>query len=254
MERLDVPRSTFWPYDVFGYLLPGLSLLAAGAFGNDYIAARVGDRWQSGSVADLALVIGGAYVLGHIVAALSSWLIERVALRSVWGYPTHFMFGGTPRPADSALQRLRILVINAMSPGYTRPYSGAFVQAFDEIFAAALGSSHLNPPLDDHDRFWLAWEYISLRHAAAYRRATHFLELYGFSRNTSMAFLLCAFVPAVPGWKHPMSAGLWVALATLIGWLLLCNYVKLLRRMNDEVYRGFVVAARLTHLESKEAL
>ena len=95
---------------------------------------------------------------------------------------------------------------------------------------------------DEHDRFWLAWEYISLHHSTGYRRATHFLELYGFSRNTSVSFLLLCLLPLIRDWHINYNTQSWVGFSLSAAFFLFLNYVKLLRRMNDEVYRAFVVA------------
>lgn len=192
------------------------------------------------------------YVTGHVIAALASLIMERWILRKCWGYPTHFMFKahsgeGCTQEDDSSGEhpRKRDRVIEILAPGYTRSYSDGFIALFDQMLGR-LVRSESSKPLDGlHDRFWLSWEYISLRHPAAYRRATHFLELYGFSRNSSMALLLSSLIPVLPGWGAPVQWWAWCLVCLGSGIALWANYVKLLRRMNDEVFRGFAVAASL---------
>jgi hypothetical protein len=74
----------FSDYDVFGYVASGLAALAFWdlAFGTSYV---VGAQW---TVASGALTIGGAYMLGQILASPSSWLIERRFVRKVLGSPS----------------------------------------------------------------------------------------------------------------------------------------------------------------------
>ena len=111
-------------------------------------------------------------------------------------------------------------------------------EALERIFDKAIQ--------DEHDRFWLSWEYVTLHHPVAYKRSNHFLELYGFSRNSAMSFLIVALMPLslpwMSSWSPPINAIAWSGLSMLAGLILFSNYIKLFRRMNDEVYRGLVTA------------
>lgn len=236
MKEETNPKTYFWAYDIFGYLLPGLLVLVGFAKGNQWIHDNLSTHWNSLNVLNVIVLIGAAYVVGHIVAALSSYALERLVLRWTLGYPTARMFSGT--------LRWRWYLLKVLFPGYFRAYSEAFQRKFDQCFEDRFGMI----PGDHHDRFWLAWSYISLHHAPAFRRATHFLELYGFSRNMSMGFLLVAFNPWLPSWRSPIPATCWVLISLLSAWFMFVNYTKLLRRLNDEVYRGFVVCS----LEKRE--
>lgn len=90
--------------------------------------------------------------------------------------------------------------------------------------------------------FWISFSYISLHHPIAYKRATHFLELYGFSRNMSMSFVFISLLPIFPHWNNDFIAS-WIlsTVSLFIAFILFVNYTKLLRRLNDEVFRGFYV-------------
>lgn len=236
----SVPTLTgFWAYDLFGYLLPGtLVLAAAGKFnrvGHDLIAGR----WNSGRIQDVALLIGLAYVLGHLVAALSSLFLEKLLLRKVLGYPTSRMFPAPATTTPGKVRKIGSRLLRFFFPGYFRAYTEQFRTALDGHFVAAFG---LNPT-DDHDRFWLIWEWISLHHTVAHRRATHFLDLYGFSRNTAFACLSIALLPFLPAAACPLTATAWAGGWAVAAYVLFSNYTKLMRRMDDEVYRGFVAAA-----------
>jgi hypothetical protein len=236
----SVPTFTgFWAYDLFGYLLPGSLVLAAlGKFnrlGHDLIASR----WNSGRIQDAALLVGVAYVLGHLVAALSSLVLEKLLLRKVLGYPTSRMFPNPSKPPLGLWRKAGGRVLRFFFPGYFRAYTEQFRAAMDRHFLAAFGFD----ASDDHDRFWLAWEWVSLHHTVAHRRATHFLDLYGFSRNTSLACFAIAFAPLAPAADCPLAGFPWFLGWGLAALVLFSNYTKLMRRMDDEVYRAFVAAS-----------
>lgn len=226
----------FWAYDLFGYLLPGAFVLVAfgkfNSIGHDLVAFR----WNQGKPHDVALFLGAGYILGHILSALASWFLEKRAVRNVLGYPTAAMF---PRPAAAPAGRVRRAwrrLSRIVFPGYFHPYSQQFRKAVDERFVSEFGF-HAG---DDHDRFWVIWEWVAIHCPVAYRRAAHFLDLYGFSRNCSFACLLVGSLPFLPGANCPVHCVPWAG-AALIGCLFLfINYTKLMRRMDNEVYRAFV--------------
>lgn len=223
------PKAYFWPYDVFGYLLPGLAVLVGFGIGNTWGRAVLSKPWASMRFGDVALLLGLAYVLGHVVAGMSSLVFEKWIVSSLLRWPTSHMF------REGKERRLARVTI----PSYQRPYSKSFRDAFDARFARVFRV----PADDEHDRFWLVWSYVSLHHPVAYRRGTHFLELYGFSRNVSFACLLVALLPILPHWSAAVGAWLWSAALVVASIFLFINYTKLLRRLNDEVYRAFVVLA-----------
>jgi len=135
-----------------------------------------------------------------------------------------------------------------ISPGYFRSYSNQFQRKFAEVFKKRFGLSDF----DQHDYFWLAWSYVAANHAVAYRRATHFLELYGFTRNMSMTFLIIGTATWFCGWTNFVNGYVYSAVCFVSAGALFSNYTKLLRRLNDEVYRAFVSieSERLTQTDT----
>jgi hypothetical protein len=245
MRIPDLPRTPFWPYDIFGYLLPGLIVLIAlvGASQPDFPSRVV----QNLTTTDVVLAILGAYIIGHLMAALSSRLVERELLARLCGYPTEIMLQLVAKQEHSRGKgrRLAAWIIRLVQPEYFRPYSAQFQVAFRTQFRTAFNMAAEDA--DAHDIFWLCWEYIALTHPICYRRATHFLELYGFTRNAAMSLAIVAATPWVPWWDDPMSTKGWMVLSLSFSILLFANYLKLIRRMNDEVYRGFVAASHMRH-------
>ena len=90
------------------------------------------------------------------------------------------------------------------------------------------------------DIFWLCFEFVAHNCPTAFARATHFLNLYGFSRNLSMVFFFSALVllsfELLEGMRLHLSISIVYALTAFF---LFWNYLKLLRRLNDEIYRAF---------------
>jgi hypothetical protein len=131
------------------------------------------------------------------------------------------------------------LYVKVLFPGYFRPYTHSFKQLLRARMKGEFGAELE----DNHDTFWLAWSFVCANSPVAYRRSTHFLELYGFSRNMSMSFLLLVPSTWFALWTNAMNGYVWSIGASVAAWLLFVNYTKLLRRLNDEVYRAFVVTA-----------
>jgi len=222
---------TFWAYDIFGYLLPGLLILAAAWLTNCRLRNIVTEFPNMEYLASLAVLASVAYLTGHIVAALSSVVLERSFLKHAIGYPSQWLLS----LADEKDYKLFKLFGH-----YKSAYSAEFRDHFLKLFEQTFGFK----PTDSQDIFMLCWSYVSISHPNAYKRATHFLELYGFSRNVSMVFLLLCLLPFLPGWNSFFATMPWFIFCLLSGLLMFKNYTKLLRRCDDEVIRGFVVATK----------
>jgi hypothetical protein len=128
-------------------------------------------------------------------------------------------------------------------------YRGELGSDFQHAVQKALQATFDIRCEDAHDHFWLCWSYISLHHPAAFRRGTHFVELYGFSRNAAMAFILIALMPLLSLWPfyswHPTIwwwNQTWISLVAAL--FFFSNYAKMMRRLDDEVYHSFLVAVK----------
>lgn len=229
----DYAKVYFWPYDVFGYLLPGLVLLAVVAKTNAWAYHLYAGFWHAGELQNLLVIAGLSYVVGHAIAAAGSWTLERLLLRRTLRWPTQRLLDQANE--DGRLARLLLGLV----PGYERPYSAAFRKQVRRRFRSTFGFD-----TDDfHDLFWVVWSHVSLNHTPGFRRATHFLELYGFNRNLSTTALLCLPLPLLPGWTNLLPVWAWTSCCLVLAVLFFSNYAKLLRRLNDEVFRAFVSLA-----------
>lgn len=227
----------FWPYDIFGYFVPGLVLLYSALMTNDKVQAVVPiDKFASTSGTNYVLVLIWGfliYVGGHIVASLSSNILERALVNYFFKFPTDWFFF-----IDKEKYWFRRWVINLIGLDYCEPYSSEFKELFWRKYKKTFSIS----AKQKSDVFWLCQEWLPLAHPAAYKNAMHFLELYGLSRNTCMSFIMIMLLPYLPGWNSTIPSCLWMTVSLAIAYFLFSNYLKLLRRMNDMVFRGFVAS------------
>ena len=241
------PKTYFWPYDLFGYLLPGFVVVFCLIEFNEHVRTFFTRRFQTNDLLDVATLVGVAYLTGHLVAALSSLVLEHLVLRNTVGYPSYQFFGGVRKKRGGLWYLL---------PGYSPPYSEGFKARTRQLFEKVFGYPPEIPPNETHpgELYWLVCAYVSEKNPSGFRSATHFLELYGFSRNTSMSFFLVSWQSFLTGWsvKLPSDAWLpidispkclWFIIMNFIGFIMYIHYAKLFRRQNDTVFRAFVVCS-----------
>lgn len=243
-------------YDFFGYLLPGTFFYLLAVAPHDgygvlqVIAQRISGQHPDSTyqflVADfvtkllhqspiffaaLALLVG--YITGHIIAALSSLVLERLFVEKFLKYPAINMFGLQGR------WRIPDIIFGK----YRRPYGDRFRHSYQQKLEETFHLKFGNP----NDLFWLSSEFVAHNCPTALSRAVHFLNLYGFARNLSMRFLLAGAAllmivlfsllnGAVIGWFPPVLFLLFLLFSLVFYW----DYLKLLRRLNDEVLQGFL--------------
>jgi len=123
---------------------------------------------------------------------------------------------------------------------YFRPYSEEFKKRLFERFQKVFGFT----PEDENDLYHLTYTYVTLHHPPAFKRTTHYIELYEFSRNISMSLFLLSIIPIFPQWNHIINGWLWSVVTLVLGSFMFLNYLKLFRRVNYEMYRAFMVASQ----------
>ena len=219
----EVEKLPFTSFDFWGYLAAGFLLLCA-----------VDSAWSFGLLArkDWTLVEGilavsVAYVIGHVVAGVSSLLLERGLVGRVLGWPSATLFGASKAPAW--LQKLmgfyygklpeetqKAVLDKAAQAGVSAPGEALFWL----VFAKARGS----------DRTW--------------SRLSDFLNQYSFCRNVAMVSLVDSVILL---WAHWQPTGtlqqlLWARIALFVGVALLLRYLKFLRHYSLELFTSFAHA------------
>lgn len=221
MDRLPLTL-----YDVLACVVSGLVLLVAGdtTFGADRLLQ--GDLGLASSI----VVVIGAYILGHVAAHLSGFLIERMFVRAYLGAP------------EEVLLRERRRGIRAiLFPGYFDPLRE---RERGTILAKGKGVG-----LDPTGREIFSYALPRVRQAASGSRGGKletFLNLYGFCRNTSFAVLCAGGLLLVGAWFAPWhllggpeAEARWGVASVLVGIILFYRYLKFFRLYTAEVYHTF---------------
>lgn len=213
----------FSDYDIFAYLGVGLVAIAVFdlTFSTHYV---VGADW---SVADVAMLAIVSYIVGHIVAGLASWVLERVFLHKWIGRPLAVLLDRDV-PSNWVGRAVRYLL-----PRY-------YLRASPDIIRKVTAKTGAGADLDDI--FWAGHD-AAKRVPATAARLDSFLRLYGFSRNIAFVgfvgaagFLIAAVIAWVWGDPHIGNQGLLrAAIALLVGLSMLVRYLKFHRHYALEI-------------------
>lgn len=201
----DIP---FNFYDFFGYLAPGfviLVVLGFVVFGPLVLLINPG-------VVSGTLVIGAAYLIGHILSGPSIWLLERIVAKGwleapsvnlFWHGPrgrcTKFVFGYYMKPLPR--QIAKEVLERARKEGYEFPQLRLLLEkaskdkeekkkAKEEMKRIKKERKKIGK--EGHRLYLHAYVKVK-KDAVAMTLQDRFLGLYGFGRNTSFSFL-CASV------------------------------------------------------------
>lgn len=244
LPELKATSIPFTVYDVLGYLLPGLFFLTLMVFEYDMgraLTYYLGHKLSfSGIEADAVkyklpyimrflswqqtptdfkfvpflLLLVLAYLIGHIISAISSTLIEKLFLSTSLQYPDSNLFHDLVEKRDSsqrveAREQLRretrlwrlpwclgIFVLSWVShawrtfwrwcfPRYCHALDAAFTTVFKQKIDARFGCQ-----VELRSYYWLCYTDIIRHLPTSYQRNQHFVSLYGFARNTCTAFWL----------------------------------------------------------------
>ena len=247
VKKVQIP---FTLYDFFGYLLHGITFPSIILLSFDvprladlFVSRILGKPAQETPnfvleefirilhqspwfISILCLLI--SYVLGHVIAAVSSFFLERLLVSSWLGYPTQNMLGIDSKPKPWFFKNFR------------HRYSEDFITNFKREFENRFRLQFNNPK----DVFYVSFEYVAQNCPAAFARTLHFLNLYGFSRNLCMTFLVSALALFMFQFMNGLSIA-WALFSTylVVAGFFFWNYLKLFRRLDDEVYRGFYAHA-----------
>lgn len=205
-------RIPFSVYDFFGYLASGFVLIAAAD-------RSLGRGWLLGRSLDLVsgiLLVAIAYVLGHVVASLSSFLLEWKVTRERLGPPEATLFGG-----ETGTWRARLL------PGYYRPLPETTRERVLEKAREKAGIGEPNRALFLHCHSLVKREQMVLE------RLNSFLNLYGFCRNVSAASVLAVPVLLAGG------AWWWALVAAVVAVAMFQRYLKFFRHYTAEVFVSY---------------
>jgi hypothetical protein len=216
----------FSVYDFFAYLSSGAVLVATADYiwGLGLLSAK-----EVGPVLAVALVIL-AYVLGHIVAHFSSFLLEQLIVQRLLKGPAALLLGVEPR----------LRLFKWIFPNYHRQLAKNVQQRVRER-AASRGCAADGEGLFQH-------VYPLVTQTERYQaRLDDFRNQYGFARNVSFAFLISAIAISVAHWGsskplHPR----WSVLAAIAGVSLFYRYLKFFRQYSYELLIRYSESPQIT--------
>lgn len=213
----------FEPYDFFGYLASGFTLLVGMqfVFGFPIILAQ-----QQSAIEDLLLLLT-AYIVGHVVAMPAKAIFEDLVVG-------HLL----DRPSKNLFENKRPLFRGILFPGYYKPLPKLTQSA---ILERARTDGKF---LEGEDLF------LHIRYSTEIKsdpqivhRLGSFLNQYGFSRNLSFSMLLIAaglFIKStMPGSEHLIN---YCACALVLGLCLFYRYLKFYRQYSYEMFNCYRVA------------
>lgn len=209
MTAKDIP---FAGYDFFAYLSSGALVLAA----LDY---TYGPRWIL--CWDHTMVLGllallGAYALGHVIAHLSSLILEELLVDEVLGKPHTLLVKKSKSPFRFVFPHyFKSLPPETCEQIKKRMTERGFAGEGEALLHHALG--------------------VVKGDQATASALARFLDLYGFARNLSVALLviaaMCWFGPVD---DRPWKGGRWWIAALLLGVVIVYRYLKFYREYTKE--------------------
>ena len=206
----------FTVYDFFAYLSSGSVIVAAvdSTFGYHWLLR--GDRDPAVTV----LLVFLAYVTGHLVAHLSSFILEHVFVDKVLKRPARTLMGETPPR-----------IAGWLFPGYYKTLPAATQERIQKGGQARGGAGSTGEALFLH-----AYAVVT-RSGQAQERLDQFRNLYGFARNMTFAFLAAAVILVLGTWvKGSPASYIWGVLSVGFGIGMLYRYLKFFRQFSYQLF------------------
>ena len=242
----------FSNYDLFAYVAAGFAafVVADLGWGAHLVLCA---HWTTASG---VVTVVAAYVVGHLIAGPSEWLIGKRFVGKMLGPPAEVFFP-TP-PPDAAPSEKKptkpwlATCLRRLLPGYFEPLDDRLKA---RILAHALNEGEHERDLHGESFFWIAYPRAK-RDPLTHARMDTFLTLYGFCRNLAFVGLFGGIVLAVQaalrsmhvygatqigyGAAEPCKLLAWAVLAFLLGLVLLYRYVIFYRHYASEVFVGYM--------------
>jgi len=213
-------------YDFFGYLASGFLLLAATDYAFEW--GWITKEKLPIGIGFLALLV--AYILGHVVAHISSVVFEANFFRKVLGSPEDHLFS------------------NSVETIWNRVFPSNFKPSPEETKKRILKKAKKARIIKPGRALFLHCHTIAKRDQAALERLNVFLNLYGFSRNISMALLLVALILTIGAiWSggcsklyHHSVVKLLAALGSVVmSYIMFLRYLKFFRHYTMDVFISY---------------
>lgn len=232
-------------YTIFGYLFPGFLLVTLFVIDvdlNSFLNNKSDELkiqsilnfFSQGTMSDFKIIpffifMFFCYLLGHIISAISSIIIERFVVKRYLGYPS---------------KNLLIECNKDVFLDFKKPFSPSFIK---EIKNKIEGKFKVK---DQNEYYWLCYTSILNEKPHLTNRIQHFVNLYGFSRNITAAFFIYVFLRiTILTWWINIDFDKYTLLINLIfvlcGILMFWNYLKLFKRQAVDIYTTFLTSIEI---------
>lgn len=217
------PKIPFSNYDFWAYLSAGFLLL----FVVDYVAGTQLLMREAWTVVQGVIAFSAAYAMGHVVASLASFLLERVLVGNLLGAPRDVLFGDAKAPR----------FIQRCLPSY---FQSLPAETTNQVNAKA---ASMNAGATSESRFQAAFTSVKVT-PAVLTRLENFLNMYGFCRNVALvSFLDAALLYWFWRWGNgTVEARNWALVAVALGVGLTLRYLKFYRQYASEVFNSYAYA------------
>jgi hypothetical protein len=214
----------FSSYDFFGYLANGFLIVCATEYA--FLGTSLAERdWKVGHAVFYAVL---SYIIGHIVAHISSCLLEHCIVRKKLGSPEKTLF----EPQQKTWQSF-------FFPNFYHPFP-------PETQARVLEVARKNGYADPGRGLFLHAHTVAKQDKATLDRLASFLNLYGFCRNISTGLIISAVILAIGAlidvrhWTPIDEYKLAWAGAALVGAVgMFYRYLKFFRLYTMEVFNSY---------------
>lgn len=222
----------FTDYDFYAYITAGVILIASidYTFGGSILVSRA--EW---SVVQGIFWTMISYIVGHVIAGLSSFFMEQLLLKKIFTNPVQVILG--LRRSKWFEKPFRYLFAREFSP-----FPEAFSAKITKKLEAAIGSN--KAALDDPETLFQTAFSVARYAKDSELRLDQFMNLYGMCRNVAFVGLIAAVLLWIRAWhsESPSDVGMaWTAFAVALG--MFGRFVKFYSAYTREVLRAFERAA-----------
>ena len=203
----------FTPYDFFAYLASGSLVVAT-------VDVLFGMQWLYSKDHPLALdvfLVLVAYVLGHVIAQLSSSLFESLLVERGLLGPSYILMGKTRR-------------------GFPYLFRHYYKPLREEIRARVIDQSRTRGFSGSGEALFVHAFGVVKRDAPTMLRLDQFRNLYGFARNMALSLFVVALLISIgplAGRQAIPQPWAWCALG--LGVVMLYRYLKFFRQYSYEI-------------------
>lgn len=213
--QTTVDKIPFGVYDFFAYLSSGTVMLVA----LDHVC-RTGLLTQPHTTPIVAVVLViMAYVVGHIVAHFSSFLLEQSFCGKLLYRPTALLLGSKPH----------FVFLSRLFPNYHRALPASTRDRISEQAASRGCTAH------GETLFLHAYALVTTNDKAQ-ARLDEFRNQYGFARNMSFAFIVSSLMLAIAHYFGDTLPWGFIWLVFGAGVALLYRYLKFFRQYSYELF------------------